>query len=206
MDSTGLSMFMDICYMYILIIAATRNEIQDAGIFIEEKKYKQENFKIEIAITGIGLVSTTYFLTRHINNQRPDMIIQAGIAGCFRQNKNNTIVSIYKDVVADMGVAETNLFKDIFDLKLAGKNDLPFVDGRLVNPHQKLLSLAAFEQVNAVSVNEITTNKNRIDWYQQNYAPFVESMEGAAFHYVCLQEKIPFLQIRAVSNYIGERD
>jgi len=134
------------------------------------------------------------------------MIIQAGIAGCFRQNKNNTIVSIYKDVVADMGVAETNLFKDIFDLKLAGKNDLPFVDGRLVNPHQKLLSLAAFEQVNAVSVNEITTNKNRIDWYQQNYAPFVESMEGAAFHYVCLQEKIPFLQIRAVSNYIGERD
>ena len=31
-------------------------------------------------------------------------------------------------------------------------------------------------------------------------------MEGAALHYVCLMEKIPFLQIRAVSNVIGERD
>ena len=34
----------------------------------------------------------------------------------------------------------------------------------------------------------------------------VESMEGAALHYVCLKEKIPFLQIRSVSNYIGERN
>ena len=31
-------------------------------------------------------------------------------------------------------------------------------------------------------------------------------MEGAAFHYVCLMKNIPFLQLRAVSNYIGERD
>ncbi len=31
-------------------------------------------------------------------------------------------------------------------------------------------------------------------------------MEGAAFHYVCLQEKIPFLQLRAISNYVGERN
>jgi len=34
----------------------------------------------------------------------------------------------------------------------------------------------------------------------------IESMEGAAFHYVCLQEAVPFLQLRAVSNMIGERD
>jgi futalosine hydrolase len=31
-------------------------------------------------------------------------------------------------------------------------------------------------------------------------------MEGAALHYVALCEKIPFLQLRAVSNYVGERD
>jgi len=34
----------------------------------------------------------------------------------------------------------------------------------------------------------------------------IESMEGAALHYVCLQENIPFLQVRSVSNYVGERD
>ena len=31
-------------------------------------------------------------------------------------------------------------------------------------------------------------------------------MEGAAFHYVCLQQKIPFIQLRAISNYVGERN
>lgn len=31
-------------------------------------------------------------------------------------------------------------------------------------------------------------------------------MEGAALHYVCLMEKVPFIQIRAVSNYIAERN
>ena len=31
-------------------------------------------------------------------------------------------------------------------------------------------------------------------------------MEGAALHYVCLMEKVPFLQIRAISNMTGDRD
>ena len=31
-------------------------------------------------------------------------------------------------------------------------------------------------------------------------------MEGAAFFYVCLQEKIPFLQIRSISNYVEKRN
>ena len=42
--------------------------------------------------------------------------------------------------------------------------------------------------------------------FQRNTVPVVESMEGAALHYVCLMEKIPFLQIRSISNLIGERD
>jgi futalosine hydrolase len=31
-------------------------------------------------------------------------------------------------------------------------------------------------------------------------------MEGAAVFYVCLLEKIPFLEIRAISNYVDIRD
>jgi futalosine hydrolase len=31
-------------------------------------------------------------------------------------------------------------------------------------------------------------------------------MEGAAFHYIALMEKIPYIQLRAVSNMVGERD
>ena len=38
------------------------------------------------------------------------------------------------------------------------------------------------------------------------YNPIIESMEGAALHYVCTLMKIPFLQLRAISNMVGERD
>jgi futalosine hydrolase len=31
-------------------------------------------------------------------------------------------------------------------------------------------------------------------------------MEGAALHYTCLMEKIPFIQLRGISNYITERN
>jgi futalosine hydrolase len=34
----------------------------------------------------------------------------------------------------------------------------------------------------------------------------IETMEGAAFFYSCLQLKIPFLQIRAISNFVEPRD
>jgi len=199
-------MFMDICSMHILIIAATHHEIGPTANFYSGKKNDRAENTIETIVTGVGLVSTTYFLTKYINRARPDIIIQAGIAGCFQLGKNNTIFAVQRDIISDLGVTENNIFKDIFDLNLAGKNDSPFKDGWLTNPYRELLSAGGFEQVNAVSVNESTTDANRTDWYQQKYQPVVESMEGAALHYVCLLEKIPFLQIRAVSNYIGERD
>ena len=31
-------------------------------------------------------------------------------------------------------------------------------------------------------------------------------MEGGGLHYTCLQENIPFVQLRAISNDIGVRD
>jgi futalosine hydrolase len=68
------------------------------------------------------------------------------------------------------------------------------------------LELSGLEQVRAITVNEITTETKRIEWYKKNLSPAVESMEGAALHYVCLRENIPFLQIRSISNEIGERD
>jgi futalosine hydrolase len=152
------------------------------------------------------MVSTTYFLTREIEQHHPDLIIQAGIAGCFQKDRNSSIVAISIDNIGDMGACENGTFRNIFDLKLVEKNEYPFVNASLINPHQKLISLSDCKPVNAITVNEVTTDQTRVEYYQQNYNPFVESMEGAAFHYVCLHEKIPFIQIRSISNFIGERD
>ena len=58
----------------------------------------------------------------------------------------------------------------------------------------------------AITVNRVSENEATNLLYKAKYQPLIESMEGAAFHYVCIQQKIPFLQIRSLSNYVGERD
>ena len=55
-------------------------------------------------------------------------------------------------------------------------------------------------------MNQITSSKEMIAFYENKFNPVTESMEGAALHYVCRSMGVPFMQVRAISNYIGERD
>jgi futalosine hydrolase len=41
---------------------------------------------------------------------------------------------------------------------------------------------------------------------QQKWKADIESMEGAALHFVCAKKNVPYLQLRAISNFVGERD
>ncbi len=189
--------------MYILLAAATTFEIQPTADFLTNRNIGHET---GILITGVGAIATTHALMRQIGRRRPDMIIQGGIAGCFTHRAPGEVVAIKEDSLGDMGVWEDGRFKTLFDLNLAGPGTAPFTNSLLINPYKKLLTLSGLEPVRAVTVNEISTNAARIEWIQQNTAPVVESMEGGGFHYVCLLEHIPFLQIRSVSNDIGVRD
>ncbi|HVM88222.1 MAG TPA: futalosine hydrolase [Puia sp.] len=192
--------------MRILIIAATRFEIQQSIDFFQVNSSAFPHHSFSFLITGVGAVPTTYSLTKEVDKNKADLVIQAGLAGCFDNRNLTDTVIIKEDSFADLGVMENNSFKTVFDLNLAGENEFPYTDAVLVNPNKKLLDILPLEKLTAITVNEITTVGEKIKWYKQKYRPVVESMEGAAFHYVCLQENIPFVQLRSISNYIGERD
>jgi futalosine hydrolase len=192
--------------MHLLIIAATEFEIQETASYIENIQHELDGHSAEVKITGIGGVATAYNLASVINQKKPDIILQAGIAGSFKQKKIAKVVSIKEEIFGDVGVWENGEFKTVFDLRLVDENEEPFINRMLINPNEKLLNLIKLEQVRAITVNEISTRQEQVEWIKQKFSPVVESMEGAAFHYVCLQEKIPFLQLRSISNEIGERD
>ena len=183
--------------MHVLLAAATPFEI----------KQTLEQWNGATLITGIGLVSATYQLHKALAASRPHLVIQAGIAGCFDPTRpRGTVMVVSEDAIGDQGVEEGDGFKDLFELKLLEEDRPPYQQGRLPNPHLDRLNLGDLPRVRSVSVNEISTNPARIAYYQKRYNAMLESMEGAALHYVCLQEGIPFLQLRSVSNYAGERD
>jgi futalosine hydrolase len=75
-----------------------------------------------------------------------------------------------------------------------------------VNHHDHLIESASLPAVSAVSVNEISTSTEKINVFAEKYKADIESMEGAALHYVCAMQQIPFIQIRGISNLVGERD
>lgn len=190
--------------MNCLVIAATPIEIAPFLTYLKkEKKFKYE---IDVLITGIGLTAATYALLNQINIKKPAFIIQAGVGGCFDINiKLGTVVAIKKETIADQSVVELKTLKTLFDLKLLPQNKNPFSNGWLVNSND-ILRKIKLRKVTGISVNEITTDKKKVKLYRDRFKPVIESMEGAALHYVSLMEKIPFLQIRSVSNYIAERN
>jgi futalosine hydrolase len=190
--------------MNCLLTAATAKEISP---FLDCYRNSTNKPDVDILITGIGLTATTYALTKQINLKKPDLIIQAGIAGCFNRNISlGSVVVVKQDAIADLSVIENKQLKTMFDLKLTSFNKFPFRKGCLVNPGKELIKQTKLKAVKAVSVNHVTTSKQMMQFYEDKFQPAIESMEGAALHYVCVMEKIPFLQIRAVSNYIGERN
>lgn len=176
--------------------------------FLSEYNQAIERDDIDVLITGIGLTATMYSLTKYFSLKRPELVIQAGIAGCF-DNKIPlaSVVAIRQEAIADESVVENKQFKTLFDLKLVSANRFPYKNGWLINDNSsRLQKTTKLRFVKGISINEITTSKQKIDFYQQAFNPVTESMEGAALHFTCLMEKIPFLQLRSVSNYIGERD
>ena len=194
--------------MRVVITAATVGEGMPAFLEID-KLYTTESrrFKVSFHQSGVGMLSTAVALTKLIFEERPDLIVQIGIGGSFDSSLPLVeVVVISEEILGDMGVMEDGKWRDIFDLKLEKASYPPFEKRKLPNHFLEKFNLLELKEVTAISVNEITTEKDRILQLQKKYEPLLESMEGAALHYVCREMNIPFIQIRAVSNYIGERN
>jgi futalosine hydrolase len=183
--------------MNLLIVAATKFEIEP---FFKEKTLA------EILITGVGIPATVYHLTKKLSAEKYDFVIQAGIAGSFSDEFNLAeVVQVKEDTFADLGIEEKGNFRTLFDMGFINKSDFPFTNGWLMNP-------AAFSEKNnlpftkGITVNKIGDDQLQNKMIQEKFLPDIESMEGAAFHYVCLQQKNNFLQLRSISNKVGERD
>jgi futalosine hydrolase len=193
--------------MNCLVIAATPIEIRPLLEKLKEGNIPISNsIQLDVLITGIGLLATSYSLQKQIQLKRPDLIIQAGVGGCFdKKMKLGRVFIIKKEAIADQSVVELNALKTLFDLDLVPANQPPYQKGWLVNPHPIVKKLR-LPKATGISVNEITTHLQKVRFYKKQFNPLIESMEGAALHYVALQEDIPFIQLRSTSNYIAERN
>lgn len=200
--------------MKLLVTAATMLEIQPFLHFLDHEsqpvsahQYRLANCDITVLVAGVGMMHTAYSLGRYLATHRPDMAIQAGIAGCFRQEwALGTLVMVNREYLADLGAEDHDQFKDLFDIQLWQLSQPPFTGNALLNTFEGLPYIPELPKVTSVSVNLVSGSIPTITRLETKYMPDIEGMEGAAFHYACLTENVPFLQIRSLSNYVEVRD
>ena len=180
--------------MNILIVSATSFEIE---------AFSALKYNVDILITGVGAPACMYALTKKLQNNSYDFVIQAGIAGTFKKEfpLAETFI-VTHDLFADLGIAEYENFYTLFDAKLADANTLPYKNGWLQNEGIINVGLAFAK---SITVNTVSDNFTITEMYKKKFDADIESMEGAAFHHVCISEDVPFLQLRCVSNFVGER-
>lgn len=194
--------------MKVIITAATSGEWMPAYQKINPQ-YTSKNKKFSVGFheSGVGILASSISLMKMFVSETPSLIVQVGICGSLDKNiKLTKVFAVKDDFVGDLGVTENKAWKDIFDLKLEKPNNLPFEKKSLPNPWLSQYNILNLPTKKAVTVNTISTEKNKIELYKQKYKASLESMEGAALHYMCRDLNIPFIQIRAVSNYVGERN
>ena len=61
-------------------------------------------------------------------------------------------------------------------------------------------------KVKSSTVNTVSGNTTTIKKIKNRLSPDIETMEGAAVFRVCNDFNIPCMQIRSVSNFVGERN
>ncbi|MCC2599801.1 futalosine hydrolase [Sphingobacterium sp. FBM7-1] len=179
--------------MKILVVAATRAEILPSLPFLEERG-------IPYLITGIGMVATTYSLTKRLLEDAVDMVVQVGIGGILdRSARLGEVYQISTDEIFGLGADDNGLFIPIEELgfgKRIFKERLP--DG---------IQFPPAERAQGITVNNVHGAVGNIAQLQQQYQNLlIESMEGAAVFFVAEQVQIYCLQFRATSNYIEPRN
>lgn len=201
--------------MRILIVASSNREVSDfigkLG-FVHQiephyRSYKYGDMQLDVLITGYGSAFTCYHLTRALNMINYDLSINIGLAGSFDHFlEQGFVVNVVQDQFADMGVEHKHKLYTLFEEELMDENEFPFSEGALNSlGNFEIEEVESLIPVKGITVNTLYSDPKQINVLRDKYSPEIETMNGAAFFYVSLLEKIPFLQIRAISHFVEIR-
>lgn len=180
--------------MKILVVAATEAEI---------RPFLDTNPACDVLITGVGMVATTYQLTRKLSAEKYDLVINVGIAGSFDGSiELGSVVEVISDGFPELGAEDGENFIDLFSMGFVSPDDAPFKNKRLENS----FLMEELPKVGGITVNKVHGNEVSIAKALKLFPAEVESMEGAAFFYVCLSEGVKCVQLRSISNYVERRN
>lgn len=198
--------------MKILLVCATNRVVKglkEQFRFVQQTEanletYHYSNLQVDILVTGIGSVFTAYYLTKALHYTSYDLVINIGMAGSFDHFlEQGFVVNVIQDQFSDLGFEDREGFFTMYEMELMDRDAYPFTDGVIKSlGNFEIEEVDALIPVKGITVNTLLSSPANISRVKEKFNAEIETTEGAAFMYVCLQEKVPFLQLRAVSYFV----
>jgi adenosylhomocysteine nucleosidase/futalosine hydrolase len=157
----------------IVVITPTESE----SVFLLERG-------IRVFHCGVGMAECAAATAKLICEEKPQMVILAGIAGTYSEDiMIGETVIVESETVADLGRYSGGEFTELFQKTYHSTLSPVDTDYKVVRSNT----------VNTAGC--VLINRSEAE---------IENMEGAAFFAVCERYGIPAMEIRTVSNSVGE--
>jgi futalosine hydrolase len=137
-------------------------------------------------------------------NVKYDYLIQLGIAGCFDTTiPLGTVFNVIEDQFLVGAWENEVLFNSVDEM---GFNSI-FKRSSRVKSFKVIELKSSLPYGEGLTVSTIESNKARIKVLKSTFpCAKIESMEGAVVFELSNHLQIPAISLKAVSNYVGERD
>ncbi len=153
---------------------------------------------IDIIVSGIGKTNTAINTTKYFMNSTKENALMIGICGSYHGKANvGDVVTIKHDYFVDeASLDDMNTLTTIHEKghNIANNNCATFntIDGFTICDSNTVSFIPCIDSISNL--------------YQKKTNAHVENMEGAAFGVATSGFNINAYQLRAVSNYCGDRD
>ena len=166
--------------------------------------------------TGIGAVNTTQALTVALQQINPELILQIGIGGAYLPANLGIgdLVLATQENYGDLGILTPQGWSPADEIGIPVLstdrdyyNTYP-LDIKLVEEAQNTLEQSGHHVSKGpfVTVQQCTGLTDLGNTLSTRFGAICENMEGAAAAHICALYNVPFVELRAISNQVEDRN
>lgn len=199
--------------MIIGIIAAMEPEINFTISALEDKKehlisnitfYEGTigNHKVIVSLSGIGKVNSAINTTLLINNFKPDVIINSGIAGGSKE------LSTFDFVIANK-LTYSDFDCQVFNYEFGQVPQMPlyyFSDSNLKEKLEAYLTSKNISFKNSIVLTADSFRLSASEIKNNVSTSFATEMEGTSIAQTCFKLNTPFLSFRIISDILDSEN
>ena len=218
---------------FVVLLAATAFEMQDIVCQLERSVRQSvagrcvysgqlADLEVQVVETGLGAVNTAHALTCCLQARQPDQVLQVGVGGAYPGAGLGIgdLAVATEEIYGDLGVRTPDGWHGaeligIPVLTLEGKAyyNRFGLDQEKAQAAAAALLLAPWKGQTPsvirgafITVQECSGQQILGEERAARFDAICENMEGAAAAHLCCLYGLPFMEVRAISNKVEDRD